>query len=89
MNPNDVVEIKPTEGGWLEIAAYVDAFNEHMKVNRPNAMYRMRVPSADSDGYIRDQLWSLMKYFDWTRGYGCDVHFSDLRPIAKNQGAGK
>lgn len=77
LNPNDTVRIKPTKEGWLKIVRYVDEFNDHMRKNRPNAIFKAKVPEADKDGYIEGQFWSLMKYFgDWS--IGSDINFSDM-----------
>lgn len=83
MNPNDTVKIKPTESGWREIVAHVDAFNAHMQQSHPNARYRMSVPSADVDGYITGQFWSLMQFFDWTKGAGAYCPFEDMQTVAR------
>jgi hypothetical protein len=88
MTPNDIVEIKPTEEGWLEIVKYVDETNDRLR-RHPRLRHRMSVPVADSAGYIRGQFWSLMQFFDWTGSQaGRDIHFYDLRPNAKDDGAG-
>ena len=80
MTPNDIVYIKPTEGGWREIVAYVDNFNDHIRTTHPGSLYRIHVPVADKDGYIKGQFRSLMQYFNWSVGCGSDIHFHDLRP---------
>jgi hypothetical protein len=79
MSPNDFVKIKPTERGWEMIIKYVDEFNDHIKANHPKAQFRLSVPKADQDGYIREQFWSLMGYFNWNKGIGQDLPFSDLK----------
>jgi len=80
MNPNDIVEIKPTEAGWQEILKSIDETNDDLRKN-PRVKFRLSVPKADKDGYIRGQFWLLMEYFNWQQSIGGDVHFSDLRPV--------
>jgi hypothetical protein len=90
MNPNDIVEIKPTDGGWQEIIKYVDETNDRLRQKYPRIRHRMSVPTADAEGYIRGQFWSLMQFFDWTGGHaGRDIHFSDLRPNPRVDRAGE
>jgi hypothetical protein len=79
MTPNDIVEIKPTEEGWLEIVKYVDETNDRLR-KKPRLRYRMRVPTPDADGYIRGQFWTLMQFFNWAGSHlGGDIYFHDLR----------
>lgn len=78
LNPNDRVRVKPTETGWQQIMAHVDAFNDHIRQSKPNLKYRMSLPVADADGYIKDQFWRIMQFFDWSRGLGSECPFSDL-----------
>ena len=88
MNPNDIVEIKPTDEGWLEIIKYVDATNDRLR-KHPRVRHRMSVPVPDSDGYIRGQFWSLMQFFDWSGSHaGRDIHFWDMRLPNPNFQAG-
>jgi len=79
MSPNDVVKIKPTDQGWYVIEAYVDNFNVRLQRENPKVTHRMQIPTPDSDGYITDQFWCLMKYFRWDRCWGSDIHFSDMQ----------
>ena len=79
MNPNDIVLIKPTDEGWLEIIKYVDETNERLR-QYERLRNRMSVPVPDADGYIRGQFWSLMQFFDWTGCHaGRDIHFYDMK----------
>lgn len=89
MTPNDIVEIQPTEEGWLEIVKYVDETNDRLRKN-PRLRHRMSVPTPNADGYIRGQFWALMQFFDWTGCHaGRDIHFYDLRPIPSDQMHGR
>jgi hypothetical protein len=85
MNPNDTVKIKPTEEGWRQIVKYVDEANEKLKMH-PKLRHRMAVPVPDAEGYISNQFYSLMQYFDWnsvlSRG---DILFHDMQ-IPSKQG---
>lgn len=83
INPNDIVEIRPTEEGWIEIVKYVDATNDQLRQNK-RVRHRMSVPTPDADGYIRGQFWMLMQFFDWTGRLGSDIHFHDMRIPTKD-----
>ena len=86
MTPNDIVRIKPTDDGWRVIIKHVDALNDDLRKNHPNITYRAPVPIADAEGYIRGQFWSLMAYFDWSRGIGTDCPFHDMQLIDTPKG---
>ena len=79
MSPNDIVKIKPTQAGWRDIIAYVDAFNDMVRSRNPAYQFRMSVPTADNEGYITGQFWCLMEYFDWQRGMAANLPFTDMQ----------
>lgn len=79
MNPNDNVRIKPTDSGWQQIVRYVDTFNDNMRKTYPRSKYRMSVPTPDDEGYISDQFWSLMMYFEWKNSCGMELPFVDMQ----------
>jgi hypothetical protein len=79
MKPNDRIKIKPTESGWREIVTYVEAFNEYMQKNRPEASFRMSAPNPDDAGYIEGPFWLLMQFFDWSTGAGAECPFEDMQ----------
>jgi hypothetical protein len=83
VTPNDFVRIKPTEAGWKAIQASVDESNAYMQGWEPHTAFRFELPVADSDGYIRNQFWALMVYFDWA--LGSDAPFSDLQICTRSQ----
>ena len=79
MTPNDYVWIKPTEGGWKQIQDHVYEFNDHMRRTRPNVTFRASPPVADANGYIKEQFWCAMRWFNWTDAMGRECPFSDLQ----------
>jgi hypothetical protein len=85
MNPNDTVKIKPTDEGWRQIVKYVDEANDKLKMH-PKVRHRMAVPVPDAEGYISDQFYSLMQYFDWNSVLAAgDVLLHDMQ-IPSKQG---
>ena len=84
MTPNDIVRIRPTSDGWAQITRYVDKFNKELLENR-SCRFQMSIPQMDESGYIEGQFWCLMQYFDWSRGLGGELQFTDMK-IKEHQG---
>jgi hypothetical protein len=80
IHPNAIVKLKPTDAGWREITALTMDLNAHIAAAHPNHAMRIAMPEADVDGYITGHFWSLMAFFDWSRGAVGECPFEDLRP---------
>lgn len=78
MNPNDYVRIKPTAAGWKAIHANIDAFNATY-----GHITKQKYPEPDEHGYIKDQFWCLMQYFDWSKFIGMGMPFTDMQIVGE------
>jgi hypothetical protein len=74
--PNDFVRVKPTEAGWKAIRKHYDNLNKGFSLRGVAQPQFFKVPIPDKDGYIKDQFWCVMQYFEWS--IGRDNNFEDM-----------
>jgi len=75
---NDIVMLKPTEDGWKRIRSYVDDWNSYNKKHHPHIKFILQMPIPDNDGYIKEQFWYIMRYFEFGV-IGSIAPFTDLK----------